>query len=173
MDSENMRFQEGILLDKMKVHIGIKGASGGVGTSFVARWLDYFLNDRERHHIFVSRPDRYIVEDSPSNCSDMDIIVGVIDPLPSLLMDGADGIGDLMDKRQPVIWMLNRNCIGVNRRELKRYLGFIPEFCQEDVPREYIVRAEYNGENLPDVYKLGGIEELAEYIKAINNMNYE
>ncbi len=173
MDFENMRLQEGILLDKMKVYIGVKGVARGVGTSFVARWLDYYLNDRERHHIFVSKPDKYIVADSPENCSDMDIIVAVIDPLPSLLMEGADSIGELVDKKQPVIWMLNRNCRGVNRREMKNYLGFIPEFSQEDVPREFIARAEYNSESLPDVCKLSGIEELADHIKKINNMNYE
>ena len=41
MDFENMRLQEGILLDKMKVNIGVKGVSHGAGATFVSGWLDH------------------------------------------------------------------------------------------------------------------------------------
>ena len=98
---------------------------------------------------------------------EMDIIVAVIDPLPSLLIDGAANIGELREMKREVLWILNRDNKGVNRREMKRYLGFMPEFSQEEIPREIIARAEYNCEKLPSVMELKGIEALGDHIRSI------
>ena len=168
MDFENMRLQEGILLDRMKVHIGVMGVCHGAGATFVSEWLDHYLNDEGRHRFFVSSPERYAVHDSPGNTDDMDLIIGVIDPMPSLLMRGADAIGELLDGNNTVLWILNRDNPGVNHRELLRYLSFRPEFVQSEIPREIMARAEYNGERLPGIRELEGIRKLAERIKIIN-----
>ena len=167
MDFENMRLQEGILLDKMKVNIGVKGICPGAGATFVSGWLDHYLNDKDRHRFFISSPEKYAVYDDPECMDEMDIIVAVIDPLPSLLIEGSANIGELREMKREVLWILNRDNKGVNRREMKRYLGFMPEFSQEEIPREIIARAEYNCEKLPSVMELKGIEALGDHIRSI------
>ena len=74
-----------------------------------------------------------------------------------------------MDCGSDVIWMLNRDNPGVNSRALKKYLGFIPEFIQQEIPRESICRAEYNCIELPETIKLEGVEKLAAYLKKITS----
>ena len=165
MDLRNMRLQEGFLLDKMKVRIGVVGVSPGSGATFVSHNLDYYLNKKEAAGFFVARPEKYIVEDQPLSLSDMDVIVAVLDPLPSNLVEGAESIDCLMDSAVPVLWLVNQDSAGVKHRELYRFLGFRPEFSQEAVPREFLARAEYSVAELPEVYSLKGIEELAERIR--------
>ena len=147
--------------------IGVKGISKGVGTTFVSRYLDYYLNEKDRRKIFVSRPDRFRIIDDPDDLETSDIIVSVIDPLPCLLMDGAENISKLMEFNGDVIWLINRDNPGVNRHVLKKYLGFIPDHSQEEVPREIICRAEYNCIELPEIVRLKGIEDLADHIAKI------
>lgn len=165
MDLGNMRLQEGIFLDKTALKIGVKGISAKAGASFVSYNLDRILNERGRSRVFVSRPDKYIVTDSCFEYEDEDVIVGVIDPLPSLLMDGADMIEELLSLKTPVVWIVNRDNPGVNRTMMRKYLCFTPEFSQAEVPREIIVRAEYNCLELNELIKLEGIEKLADYLK--------
>lgn len=164
MDLGNMRLQEGIFLDRSAVVIGVKGISKGAGATFVSNYLDYFLNRKDRQKVFVSRPDRFRVIDDPDDLSSSDLVVSVIDPLPSLLMEGAAAIREIMEYRGETVWVINRDNQGVNRRTLKKYLGFLPEYSQEEIPRETICRAEYNCVELPEIAELKGIEELAEYI---------
>ena len=106
MDLGNVRLQEGILLDKSAFRIGVKGISNGAGASFASHYLDRALNERGRTRVFVSRPDKYIVFDSLFENEDVDIIVGIIDPLPSRLIEGAEMIEELLDQRTPVVWMI-------------------------------------------------------------------
>ncbi len=164
MDLGNMRLQEGIFLDRFVTEIGVKGVSKGVGTTFVSRYLDYFLNRKGKPKVFVSRPDRFRIIDDPEDLETVDIIVSVIDPLPSLLMEGAAAISDLMDFKGDVIWLINRDNQGVNRHALKKYLGFIPDYSQEEISRESICRAEYNCIELPEIAAMEGIEEIADCI---------
>lgn len=164
MDLGNMRLQEGIFLDRSAIEIGVKGISKGVGASFVSRYLDYCLNRKDRQKVFVSRPDRFRIIDDPEDIEVPDIIVSVIDPLPSLLIEGATGISELMRFNGDVVWLINRDNPGVNRHALKKYLGFIPDFSQDEIPRETIARAEYNCIELPEIVRLKGIEEVADHI---------
>ena len=167
MDFGNMRLQEGIFLDRSVLKIGVKGISECVGATFVAHYLDRSLNDRGKLKVFVSRPDRYAVTDNSFEYDEQDVIVGVIDPLPSRLMEGAEVIEELLNSGTPVIWLLNRDNPGVNRRLMKKYLCFTPEFSQEEIPREMLCRAEYNCVELDELSGLEGIEKLAEHIKAL------
>ena len=165
MDLGNMRLQEGIFLDQTALKVGVKGISECAGATFVSHYLDRSLNERGRSRVFVSRPDKYAVSDNDFEYEDEDIIVGVIDPLPSRLMEGAEAIEELTNCRTPVVWLVNRDNPGVNRRAMQRYLCFEPEFSQAEVPREIICRAEYNCVELDELHKLEGIEKLAEYLK--------
>ncbi|MCI8631477.1 MAG: hypothetical protein HFG67_04275 [Firmicutes bacterium] len=82
---------------------------------------------------------------------DMDTLVCVLDPLPSKLLESADMINEirLMEaKGQKIIWILNKDNGGVNRRELRDFLGNI-------LSRAYVIplmderlfySAEYNCE---------------------------
>ena len=165
MDLGNMRLQEGIFLDQSALKVGVKGISECAGATFGSHYLDRSLNERGRSRVFVSRPDKYVVSDNDFEYEDEDIIVGVIDPLPSRLMEGAEAIDELMNCSTPVVWLVNRDNPGVNRRAMQRYLCFEPEFSQAEVPREIICRAEYNCVELDELHKLEGIEKLAEYLK--------
>ena len=109
----------------------------------------------------------YIYNDDPDDLETPDIIVSVIDPLPSLLMESAANISKLMEFNGDVIWLINRDNPGVNRHVLKKYLGFIPDHSQEEIPREMICRAEYNCIELPEIVHLKGIEDLADHILKI------
>ena len=164
MDLGNMRLQEGIFLESSVAEIGVKGVSSGAGATFVSRYLDYCLNKRDKHKVFVSRPDRFRIIDDPDELESPDIIVSVIDPLPSLLMEGAVNISEMMEFNGDVIWLVNRDNSGVNRHILKKYLGFITDYSQEEIPREIICRAEYNCIELPEIVRLKGIEDLADHI---------
>ena len=162
-----MRLQEGILLDKMKIRIGVVGVTEGVGATFVSRGLDWYLNEKDRPKVFITGNKRFEVTDSPGDVQDQDIIIAVMDPLPSLLMKGKETIEDLLDHQGDVRWIINRDNPGVNKREMLRFLGFRPGFIQEEIPREYISRAEYNCIRLSEICPLKGIEELAEEIRTL------
>ena len=165
MDLRNMRLQEGILLEKTQLAVGITGISKGVGTTFVSHQLDYILNKKEARKLFVSSPDRYRITDEPDEFEFQDILVAVIDPLPSKMMEGADRIRELIEGPVPVVWLVNRDNAGVNRRSMQKYLCFSPQFSQEEVPREIICRAEYNCIELSEIYRLEGLEKLAGHIR--------
>ena len=158
-------------MDKSVTEIGIIGISNGAGATFISRYLDYYLNKKDKPKVFVSRPDRFRIIDGPSEGDMPDIIVAVIDPLPSLLVEGAAKIIELMDSRAEVIWLLNRDNQGVNRRTLKKYLGFLPELSQQEIPRETICRAEYNCIELPEVTRLEGVEKLADDLRKMISLN--
>ena len=160
-----MRLQEGIFLDRIRVRINVQGIADGVGAEFTARALDYYLNRKDQIRVFVSRPDKYEVAVNDTGSGDWDFTVGVIDPLPSSLVKGADMIGKLRELPEKVFWIINMDNEGVNRRELRRFLGFMPDFSQEAVPRELITRAEYNCVELEELCPLKGIEKLAEEIR--------
>ena len=160
-----MRFQEGILLDKMKVRIGVTSVSKGAGATFVSQAIDHLLNHIDTPRLFVSRPDKYIVTDSPERPEDVDLLICVLDPLPSKLKEGAPRFAALKNMNVPQLWLINRDNPGVNHRQLERFLEIRPDFSQEALPYESICRAEYNCEKSGEVLKLSGIEKLAEYIR--------
>ena len=154
-------------MDRSVTEIGVKGVSKGAGATFVSRYLDYCLNKKDKRKVFVSRPDRFRIIDDPDDLESPDIIVSVIDPLPSLLIEGAVNISEMMEFNGDVLWLVNRDNPGVNRHILKKYLGFIPDYSQEEVPRDIICRAEYNCIELPEIVRLKGIEDLADHIAKV------
>ena len=165
MDFGKMRLQEGFIMDKMKTRIGVLGITRGAGASFVAEGLDYYLNVKYAPRTFVSRPDKYVVEDSPSRPEDMDLLVCVLDPLPSRLEEGAARFAAVRALKVPEIWMINRDNKGVNHKALEAYLDMVPEYSQEAFPYETVCRAAYNCEKLSEVRGLEGIKKLSDAIK--------
>lgn len=166
MGFENERFQEGIFLDKSKIIIGVVGISHGAGESFVSRGLNYYLNIKDAPKVFLSRPEKYEIIDGPNQVNDLDLVIGVIDPLPSRMIEGAPKFACL-NNCDNIIWLINKDNPGVNHRELRKFFELDKEFTQEVLPYEKICRAEYNCEKVEEIYPLKGIEELAEYINTM------
>lgn len=88
-------------------------------------------------------------EDSPGLIdilNDMDILVCVIDPLPSRLLAGESFVNELkkaVDMGMKVIWVLNRYNSGINDRELKDFLRIRDYIQIPMVSGELIYNAEY------------------------------
>ena len=160
-----MRLQEGVFLDKMKIRVGVTPVTRGAGATFVSEAIDHLLNERDSVKFFVSRPDKYMVIDDPKSPDDEDVLVCVLDPLPSRLKEGAPRYTSLRNVNVPKIWLINRDNPGVDHRELEKFLELRPDLSQEALPYESICRAEYNCEKPEDSLKLKGIEELADFIK--------
>ena len=165
MERDKMRLQEGILMDKMKIRIGVTGITSGAGATFLAGALDHVLNSKDSPRMFVSRPEKYKIIDTPDRVDEVDLLVGVIDPLPSRLREGAVRFSVLKNVNVPKVWIINRDNAGVNHRELERFLEIRPDFSQEAIPYEMICRAEYNCVKPEEALKLSGIDKLAEYIR--------
>lgn len=152
-------------MDRITVRVGVTGTGSGSRTALVTHALDYYLNKRSRVRVFRRESDRYMVTEEPEDREDQDVMVAVIDPLPSSLEKGADRILELRSCRTPVIWLLDRINPGVDMAALHRFLGFHPDHVQEDVPYETICRAEYGMYEICDMADLGGIRETAEQIE--------
>ena len=160
-----MNYQEGFLLDRITVRVGVAGIGQGSAAHMVAQALDHFLNKRGRVRVFRKEKDRYVVTEEPQDPEDQDVMVGVIDPLPSSLEKSKDRILELKSLNTQVVWLLNRKNAGVDLPGLYRFLGFHPDHIQEEVPYETICRAEYGMYELCEMTVLEGIKELADRIE--------
>ncbi len=154
-------------MDRITVRIGVTGTGSGSGTALVVHALDYYLNKRSRMRVFRKEPDRYLVIEEPEDRNDLDVMVAVIDPLPSSLESGAGKILELREQKTPVIWLLDRDNPGIDRPRLHRFLGFHPDHVQEDVPYETLCRAEYGLYEVCEMAELQGIRECAEHIERV------
>ncbi|MBQ7703750.1 MAG: hypothetical protein IJT40_05175 [Firmicutes bacterium] len=152
-------------MDRITVRVGVCGTGEGSRVRMVAHALDYYLNKRSRVRVFRKENDRYIVTEDPEDREGQDVIVCVIDPLPSSIKSGASGILDLKECTTPVIWLLNRKNPGVDMVRLFRFLGFHPDHVQDDVTYEALCRAEYGMYEICDMMELSGIRETAEHIE--------
>ena len=161
---ENKRLQEGILLDKMKIRVGVTGLTRGAGATFTSESLEYYLNIRGKERFFVSRPDKYMVVDDPACPADMDLMVMVIDPIPSALKKGSARYAVLKELDVPKLWLVNRDNEGVDHREMERFLELKPDFFQQDVPYDVMCRAEYSLRIPQEIYRFEGLEALADRI---------
>ena len=152
-------------MDRITVRVGVAGTGEGSRVDLVSHALDYYLNKRYRVRVFRKESDRYIVTEEPENMDEPDVMVGVIDPLPSSLKSGAARILAMRDGAVPVIWLLDRMNPGVDMPRLHRFLGFHPDPVQEEVPYEVFCRAEYGMYELCEAADLKGIRETAGHIE--------
>ena len=151
-------------MDKMKIRVGVIGISPGAGESFVAKALDYYLNIKDAPRVLVARPEKFEIIEGPSYLGDLDVIVGVIDPLPSRLKEGVPRFA-VLKATEGVLWLVNKDNPGVDHRELRRFLELEDYFSQDALNYESICKAEYCCEKVERRYSLKGIEDLAREIK--------
>lgn len=79
--------------------------------------------------------------------SEMDIIIFIIDPLPSKLLCGYDVICRIKKYQNEggnVVWLLNKYNNGISRKELEDFLRQKEDFKLPVLPAEDIYSAEYN-----------------------------
>lgn len=80
---------------------------------------------------------------------DMDLIVAVVDPLPSKMIKSAERFRRLRKMEidgNDLKWLVNRTNAGISRKEVKRYLKSESVFWLDNFPAEEIYRAEYASE---------------------------
>ena len=108
-------------------------------------------------------PGRYMVIDMPplASLSSMDLVVCVIDPLPSSLLAAEETIRSIRENRiktkrgfapdmnhpTPCLWVLNKDNPKVSHRELERFMKIKFDFAVPMMNPEEFYRAEYN--NMP------------------------
>ena len=94
-------------------------------------------------------PGSCIIIDNPSSYEDLDLIVCVADPLPSRIMAGLETFRRIREQAiVPVIWLLNKNCPPVSRRQVEIFLRTRFTHVMPLIPAEFFYRAEYDC-NLP------------------------
>ncbi len=108
-------------------------------------------------------PGRYMVVDMPplGSLSSMDLVVCVVDPLPSSLLAAEGTIRSIRENRiktkrgfapamnhpTPCLWVLNKDNPKVSHRELERFMKIKFDFAVPMMNPEEFYRAEYN--NMP------------------------
>ncbi len=78
---------------------------------------------------------------------EMDIVIFVIDPLPSRLIAGYEKLCQIKKVRlfeKKIIFVLNKENAGINKSELLSCLRFKPDLSLPLLPSEAIYEAEYN-----------------------------
>ena len=109
---------------------------------------------------FERIPGRYMVVDSPAPATmqEMDLIICIVDPLPSSIIAGsglaaalrdnrirtARGYGPAMNDPTPCLWVLNKDNPRVAHRELERYLKVKFDFVIPMIDPSEFYRAEYS-----------------------------
>ncbi len=95
-------------------------------------------------------PGEYIVADSPAleTLGKYDLVIGVIDSLPSAVYAGSAAYEQLRDMEMaglPVIWLVNKDSPEVNHLSLKRYLKLKEYFAVPELDRGLFCKAQYSG----------------------------
>ena len=109
---------------------------------------------------FERIPGHYMVVDSPapSTMREMDLMVCIVDPLPSAVIAGsglaaalrdnrirtASGYGPALNDPTPCLWVLNKDNSRVAHRELERYLKVKFDFVIPMIDPSEFYRAEYS-----------------------------
>ena len=79
--------------------------------------------------------------------TDMDVLIVVIDPMPSALIGGFEMLSlckSLEEKGKKVCWIVNKYNDGVNKREMLKYIKIRELFYLPLIPTEELYMAEYN-----------------------------
>lgn len=175
--------EEGILQVKSRLAIGVCGIGKGAGATFTAFNLAGILSDRYEGEVSYvsdrkSMPEimgklknrkrffrRLMLVDSPQEPKKMDMIICVIDPLPSVIKENVEEYRAMrtMEKEgMKVIWLLNKDNTGVDRRELERFLKLQFTYVQDMISPDVIYANEYASGVLFRHIRLTGLEILAD-----------
>lgn len=95
-------------------------------------------------------PGSYIIADSPplDSLHRYDLVIAVIDPLPSAVYAGAqryESLRDMEESGLPVMWVINKDNESVNHSALKRFLKLQDYVCLPLLQMGPIYQAEYEG----------------------------
>lgn len=99
---------------------------------------------------FHQMAGEYIISDSPSldTLQQYDLVIGVIDPMPSALYAGSRRYEILRDMETgglPVLWAVNRDSPAVDHTAMKGYLKLKDYFSIPELDRALLYQAEYTG----------------------------
>jgi hypothetical protein len=113
-------------------------------------------------------PGKYIVADSPSLdiLHKFDMVIGVINPLPSDVYAGAEVYEALHDMQicgLPMYWVLNRDNCEVNHSSLEQFLKLKNSFSVPEVSRELIYKAQYTCQLAAEVLRKEGSKWLEDF----------
>lgn len=122
-------------------------------------------------------PGKYLILDEPpiARLTEAELVICVIDPLPSRLHSGMEKLICLRDNRikagrkfspvlnlpTPVIWVLNKDNSQISHRELEQLLKIRFDFVLPLLDEKIFYRAEYSGVpifKLPDFTRQGQAE---------------
>lgn len=122
-------------------------------------------------------PGRYLILDEApiARLTEADLVICVLDPLPSRLHDGMEKLICLRENRMkagrrfspvlnlptPVIWVLNKDNPQVSHRELEQLLKIRFDYVLPLMDERFFYRAEYSGVpifKLPDFTRQGQAE---------------
>lgn len=115
-------------------------------------------------------PGKCIIADNLSDYEDMDVLVVVVDPLPSRIEAGLETFKYIRQLQEsgrlqiPVLWLLNKNnrCADVRRTET--YLKIKFDLYQELLPKEIFYKAEMSCTQQFFMQRPQALERLAERI---------
>ncbi len=108
---------------------------------------------------------KYIIVDNPFNAEDMDLLIGVVDPLPARILSGIDIYDKLKQFDIPkTIWLLNKNNNHVNRRDVENFLKVKFDLEMELIPETILYKAQYNCTQPFFLLNMSGIERLAKRV---------
>ncbi|MEG0392953.1 MAG: hypothetical protein RR626_09360 [Anaerovoracaceae bacterium] len=83
-------------------------------------------------------------EYNPTRLAEMDLIIGILDPLPSKLIGYRGIYQKLLQDNRPIIWLINKDNPGVNRKFFAEYIKVKEAAKIPLIKPEYLYQAEYN-----------------------------
>ena len=99
---------------------------------------------------FTAIKGKYLILDSPKMWRQTDLLIGVIDPLPSRILAGLDTFEALKNEEKMglqagkrVLWVLNKNNPLADRTETERFLKLKFDFAVSMAPPELFYGAEF------------------------------
>lgn len=99
---------------------------------------------------FTTIKGKYLILDNPKMWRHTDLLIGVIDPLPSRILAGLDTFEALKDEEKMglqagkrVLWVLNKNNPLADRSETERFLKLKFDFAVSMAPPELFYGAEF------------------------------
>ena len=147
-----------------KIRVAVIGVGEGSGKTFVANGLWHFLRNKNR---FINKEEKYEIADNPEHPEDYDLIVGVIDPLPTKLKDSIEIYSKFNEPAWDTIWIVNKMNEGVNLRELEWFLKKKFNFKQGYLNPSLLYESEYQNNDYYSINEdaLDGIQNLASEIE--------
>ena len=211
--------ESGIIADRHKTVIGVKGIGPGAGATFVAMNLAFemaqqsgasggvaFVEERvsttggysaekmlevDPHYRRISAKGktniyknvnwvfgsdnlrstagRFIIADDPESLEEPDLIVAVIDPLPSRIEAGLATYEELRKQQVPVIWIANKVNPQAGIREVERFLKMKFDYRVDMLAPEIFYKAEFACTQQYFIKKSQAIEMAAHDILERNN----